>query len=151
MDELEIRKLRDGELEAALALWQRSFASALPELRPDQRHGPEKQREFFTKVVAKRCELWLAVHGEQPVGLLAMNGDEIDRLYIDPDWKRQRVGSALMEHAKRLSPSGLRLVTLQRNHPACRFYEAHGFVAGKRGVSPPPENEPDVWYRWSPG
>ena len=40
------------------------------------------------------------------------------------------------------------LVTLQRNTQACRFYEHRGFVAYYTGCSPPPEDEPDVWYRW---
>jgi hypothetical protein len=31
------------------------------------------------------------------------------------------------------------------------FYEKQGFVAVYSGVSPPPESEPDVEYRWRPG
>jgi hypothetical protein len=42
----------------------------------------------------------------------------------------------------------LRLVTLQRNDRARRFYEHRGFAAYEFGRSPPPEDEPDVWYRW---
>jgi hypothetical protein len=49
-----------------------------------------------------------------------------------------------------LSPGGLRLFTFQRNVPARSFYEKYGFRAVRFGVSPAPENEPDVEYRWEP-
>jgi hypothetical protein len=42
----------------------------------------------------------------------------------------------------------LGLFTHQRNEKARRFYEARGFVAVRFGMSPPPENEPDVRYEW---
>jgi ribosomal protein S18 acetylase RimI-like enzyme len=54
----------------------------------------------------------------------------------------------LVSHAKQLSPAGLHLVTHQRNQPARRLYEQHGFTEYAWGHSPAPENEPDVWYRW---
>ena len=47
------------------------------------------------------------------------------------------------------SPNELRLFTFQRNHAARAFYERHGFVLQRLGVSPPPENEPDAEYAWS--
>ena len=50
--------------------------------------------------------------------------------------------------AKQRSPEHVWLYTLQVNVNARAFYEKHGFVAEKFGVSPPPENEPDVEYHW---
>ena len=60
------------------------------------------------------------------------------------------MGSALLAEAKRRRPDGFELFTLQINHPARRFYERHGLTAVAFGHSPPPENEPDVTYRWAP-
>jgi ribosomal protein S18 acetylase RimI-like enzyme len=59
------------------------------------------------------------------------------------------VGTILLDHAKTLSPGGLRLVTLQGNEQARHFYERHGFTPYDYGTSPAPESEPDVWYRWT--
>jgi len=56
----------------------------------------------------------------------------------------------LIHHAKKLFPYGLELHTHQKNIAACRFYEKHGFVAVRFGISPPPESEPDVEYHWRP-
>ena len=64
--------------------------------------------------------------------------------------QRCGVGTALLRKAAELSPDGLRLFTFQRNERARSFYEKHGFRVVKFGTSPPPENEPDVEYRWEP-
>jgi ribosomal protein S18 acetylase RimI-like enzyme len=68
---------------------------------------------------------------------------------VAPDTQRRGVGSALITHAMRLSPTGLALHTHQQNSSARRFYEKHRFYAAMFGTSPPPEREPDVEYRWS--
>ena len=79
-----------------------------------------------------------------------MNGSHIDRMYVDPGEWRKGWGTRLVGLAKELSPSGLVLHTHQQNAGARAFYERHGFVAVKFGISPPPERAPDVEYRWRP-
>jgi ribosomal protein S18 acetylase RimI-like enzyme len=58
------------------------------------------------------------------------------------------VGTALLLQARELSPRELRLFTFQRNEAARAFYDKHGFTVVALGVSPAPELEPDVEYRW---
>jgi ribosomal protein S18 acetylase RimI-like enzyme len=84
------------------------------------------------------------------VGLLALADGHVDQLYVDPAAQRRGVGTALIEHARSLFPSGLRLFTHQRNARARAFYEKLGFRVIRFGVSPPPESEPDVAYAWEP-
>jgi ribosomal protein S18 acetylase RimI-like enzyme len=84
------------------------------------------------------------------VGFLAVQASYVDRLYVLPSIQRMGVGSALIKHAMELSPTGLELHTHQRNLAARSFYEKHGFVAVRFGVSPSPEREPDVEYHWRP-
>ena len=62
--------------------------------------------------------------------------------------QRQGVGTALLRQARACSPAELRLFTFQRNDKARAFYEKHGFTVVALGVSPAPELEPDVEYRW---
>ena len=42
------------------------------------------------------------------------------------------------------------LVTFETNASGRAFHEKHGFKATGFGISPPPESEPHVEYRWSP-
>ena len=114
-------------------------------------YTPADDLRRFRDHLMANFELWVAADGGLPVGMLALGKGVVEQLYVDPTRQRRGVGSALMAHAKRLSPEGLRLFTHQRNERARRFYESRGFVATAFGVSPPPESEPDVEYRWTPG
>jgi len=144
-----IRRMGPGELGEVTDAWYRSLVGSLAYLRPEQLLSEEAYRGFFREVVVTTRDLWVAELGGRVAGVLALVGDEIDRLYIAPEAQHRLVGTALLEHAKALHPNGLTLVTHQRNTVACRFYERHGFEVRKFGRSPPPEGEPDVTYAWS--
>ncbi len=148
MSKVVIRKMQPQELDDVAEVWWQSLDDSTQWLRPEQKHPVEEAMTFFRKVVAQRCEIWVAERGNEIVGVLAMQQDEIDRMYVATEAQGQGIGSALVDHAKAMHQRGLRLVTLQGNAQACRFYERHGFVAYKTSRSPPPEDEPDVWYRW---
>ena len=146
---LGVRKMGPQELESVVDLWWQSHEASTSWLRPDQKFSADESKSFFRTVVAEACELWVAEADGELLGMLALDGDQLDRLYVSPPAQGRGVGSALLEQAKALSADGLRLVTLQRNVRACRFYERRGFVAYEFGRSALPEDEPDVWYRWS--
>ena len=148
MDGLVVRRMEPEELAAVIEVWYRSLDDSLHWLRPDQRASEAEARARFRNVVAKSCDLWVAEQDGRILGVLAMDGDAVDRLYVDTPAQGKGVGSALLDRAKVLSPETLRLATLQRNEQARRFYEGRGFVAYNHGRSPAPENEPTVWYRW---
>ena len=148
MDGLVVRRMERKELPAVVDVWYQSLNDSLHWLRPEQRSSEAEYRAFFHNVVAKTSELWVAERDGRILGVLGMQDDTVGRLYVDTPAQGRGVGSALLDRAKALSPEGLRLVTLERNEQARRFYERRGFEAYKRGRSPAPENEPDVWYRW---
>lgn len=85
------------------------------------------------------------------VGLMVLDGGDLDQLYLDPAWQGHGIGGRLVDLAKQYRPAGLGLWTFQVNEPARRFYERHGFVAaectdGHRNE----EHEPDIRYVWRP-
>ena len=63
-------------------------------------------------------------------------------------FSKRGVGTALLQKAREHSPGQLRLFTFRRNNAARVFYERNGFSVVAFGVSPAPESEPDVEYRW---
>ena len=148
MDGLVVRRMKAEELPSVVDVWHRSLVDSLHWLRPEQRSSEAEYRDFFRNVVAKTTELWVAERDGSILGVLAMSGDSVSRLYVDTPAQGEGVGSALLDRAKSMSPEGLRLVTLKRNEQARRFYERHDFAAYNHGRSPAPENEPTVWYRW---
>ena len=148
MEELRVRSMQTAELDEVIDVWYRSLDASLASMPADKRGTEQQARAFFREVVAVRYRLFVAARAGRIVGVLALQGGDLDRLYVDAGAQGQGVGSALLAEAKRLSPRGLRLVTLQANSRARRFYERHGFESYEWGRSPLPEDEPDVWYRW---
>ena len=146
-----IRRYEPEDFNVVNDLWRRSRLRAFPDLQARKGHTAEEDREYFRDVVLVRHDVWVAELDGCVAGFLAIAGDFIDQLYVDPDHQRKGLGSALIAHAQGLSPSGLRLFTFQINRNGRAFYEGQGFVAARLGVSPPPESEPDVEYRWRPG
>src|SRR5690348_14209804 len=74
-------------------------------------------------------ECWVAEDASETlVGLLALTGDLVDQLYVDPDLTGTGIGAQLIAVAKRERPDGLRLWTFVSNEGAQRFYVRHGFA-----------------------
>ncbi len=59
-------------------------------------------------------------------GFVRINGEEIEKLFVEPAFQNAGVGSALLEHAVQ-STTVRRLLVLEKNEGAIRLYERHGF------------------------
>jgi ribosomal protein S18 acetylase RimI-like enzyme len=81
------------------------------------------------------------------VGILTLKPSYIDRLFISPRWQGLGIGTACLDFAKSLYPSGIELHCAQQNLGACRLYERHGFVAVNHLVFEP-IGVGDIVYRW---
>lgn len=81
------------------------------------------------------------------LGILVLDGDCIDQLYVDPATTGQGIGSRLLSVAKAQRPGGLRLWTFVSNLRAQRFYERHGLVEVQRtNGSDNEERAPAILY-----
>jgi GNAT superfamily N-acetyltransferase len=147
---LRIRRGGQADAGAAADLWLRARKSALGVI-PAPVHSDEEVRSWFAAHVVPALELWVAESEElELLGLLVLDRDWIDQLYVDPEWTGRGVGGRLVEVAKRERPHSLRLWTFASNGRAQRFYERHGFVEVNRtNGSENEEHAPDVQYAWS--
>ena len=125
---------------------RRGAAAYLPTVGTDA-----EIRAFVVDRMVPERETWVAEDGAKIVAVLVLHGDEVDQFYVAPGEQRRGVGDAMLAHAKRLRPTGLRLWAFQRNAPARSFYEARGFVAIKfTDGATNMEREADVQYEWTP-
>ena len=145
-----IRRYNPTDEKAVADVWHRAGLAEYTYLPTWQAFSLKDARRVFREVIAADCEIWVRVEGDVVIGFLALDGDFLDRLYVDPVWQGQGRGRELLACAKRLRPDGLRLHTHQANQRARRFYENHGFDIVRFGISPAPESAPDVEYRWHP-
>jgi GNAT superfamily N-acetyltransferase len=108
-------------------------------------------RAFVVDRMVPEQETWVAEVSGRIVAVLVLGHEELEQFYVAFGEQRRGVGDAMLAHAKRLRPAGLRLWTFQRNAPARRFYEARGFVAIKfTDGATCMEREADVLYQWTP-
>jgi GNAT superfamily N-acetyltransferase len=143
-----IRPYRSDDFETVTSLWRRAREQAFPEFQRRKGHTFEEDQAYFRDVILVNNDVWVAEVDGEATAFMAICGDFIDQLYVDPDHQRHGLGKALLDHAKSLSPEHLWLYTLQINAHGRVFYEKNGFRVIKLGLSPPPESEPDVEYRW---
>jgi GNAT superfamily N-acetyltransferase len=144
---MEIRRALPGDARVLAELWLRSRAASFPSIPPTI-HSDDEVHEWFEEIVLRTTEVWVAESTDRTVGLMVLDKEWIDQLYVDPASTRVGIGSALLEHAKRERPIGLKLWTFQSNVDARRFYEDHGFVAVATTSGDNEEREPDVCYEW---
>lgn len=141
----------DAAATAELYLRARRVGSANQAI-PPLVHDDDEVRRWVTQVVIPRLECWLAEDGSRTlVGMLVLQGDWIDQLYVDPDLTNAGIGSELLAVAKRERPERLRLWTFAANQGAQRFYTRHGFREVERtDGSRNEERAPDILYAWTP-
>ncbi len=150
-DRRQIRPFTPADEADVIGVWHRAGLAAYTYIPTWQELTLEMAGDVFREHVLSRCDIWVGTLDGVIVAYLAMSGPFIDRMYVDPPEWRKGWGTRLLQLAMQRHPEGLRLFTHQENHAARGLYEKHGFKAVKFGVSPPPENAPDVEYEWRGG
>ena len=130
---MTIRRGTPADVPCALQIWRDAVDATHDFLTPADR------TEIDALVVdwLPTVELWLALDDTgRPVGFLAMDGEAIDALFVDPAVHGQGHGTALLDHALTLSPHA----TVEASEQAANalpFYEARGFVRTGRSETDP--------------
>jgi putative acetyltransferase len=127
IDGREIRRARPADLEPLVALWERSIRAThdflteadIVALRP--RVGEALRDD--------RLELWVLVEpGDVPIGFMALAGDEISALFLEPTKRGHGGGRQLVGHAQAQRNGELIVDVNEQNLGARGFYAALGFV-----------------------
>jgi hypothetical protein len=99
--DLIIRRAAATDAYAAGALYLRArWAAAETGSIPPPAQPDDEVSEWMSHVVIPKLECWLAhaPRGEL-VGLLVLQGDWIDQLYVDPDLTDRGIGAQLLDLA----------------------------------------------------
>ena len=148
---IQVRRAEQQDVGPAAEVYLRSRHAAAPAI-PPLVHVDDDVRGWFAEVVFPRQELWIAEDASCTViGLMVLDGDFVDQLYVDPAYVGGGIGSELLAVARSLRPGGLQLWTFQSNDGAKRFYERHGFIAVEWADGAGNEEQaPHVRYLWRP-
>ena len=119
-----IREYEEKDLKELLDVWYLASQVAHPFL--DEAFF-EQERRDIAKLYMPNSETWVYEINGVVVGFIALNGNEVGGLFVDPDFHRQGIGRALMDQA-RDTRDVLELDVFKANLVGRKFYEKYGFI-----------------------
>jgi GNAT superfamily N-acetyltransferase len=131
MSHMPIRRCRDDERTAILAIVNAAAEAYRGVIPPDRWHEPYMPREELDGEIAAGVAFWgyeadgelVGVMGIQPLG----DVDLIRHAYVAPGSQRQGIGGALLEHVARSATGPMLVGTWAAADWAIAFYLRHGF------------------------
>lgn len=144
-----LRAYADGDEEAAIELWRRSWQEAYPSI--DFKQRVEWWRERWRQELIPRAQIVVAEDGSTLAGYVTVEPGTryLDQLVVAPEFWGSGVAAALLAEAKLLSPAGLELLVNKDNARAIRFYRKYGFAYLRDDVNPI-SGRPVDRMRWQP-
>jgi len=130
-----LRRYQPHDEDAASALWLRTWQAAY--LQIDFAARLDWWRARWRSELVPYAAIVVAESEGVMVGFVTVDPRTLylDQLVVAPERWGSGVGAALINEAKRVSPSGLDLDVNIDNGRAVRFYEKHGFLVSGAGVN----------------
>ena len=125
---VRIRKYRPEDTDALVAIWESANSLAHPFLSEAFVAG---EATSIRKQHLPNAETWVLRHDGDTVGFIALVGDEIGGLFLEPSHHGQGLGRALVDHAASIKDN-LYVEVFEKNVIGRRFYDRYGFVEVNR-------------------
>jgi putative acetyltransferase len=134
-DRITLRPYTPADEAAAIALWQRTWQLAYPHL--DFAARVDWWRERWRNELVPSATIMIAEQNGAIAGFVTVDAaGYLDQIVVAPEAWGSPVGTALLDAAKRISPTGLDLLVNQDNARAIRFYQKHGFTITRADTNP---------------
>ena len=118
-----IREYTANDTDALIAIWEKANALAHPFLTQGfVAFVKDAMRNLFLP----NAETWVIEKNGAPIGFIAMMGNEIGGLFLDPDHHGHGYGRAMVDHVAGLN-GPLRVEVFKDNKVGRPFYERYGF------------------------
>ena len=142
----KLRPYRDGDEDAAIALWQQTWQRAYPHI--DFAARVPWWRERWRSELVPKAAIIVAEQAGALAGFVTIDpSGYLDQLVVSPDHWGSELADRLVEEAKRLSPARITLLVNTDNARAIRFYERNGLVHAGHDVNPP-SGRPVLKMEW---
>jgi putative acetyltransferase len=130
-----LRPYRDGDEDAAIALWCETWSQAYPDI--DFAARVPWWRERWRSELVPNAAIIVAEQTGLLVGFVTIDTRTyLDQLVVAPALWGSKLADALVDEAKRLSPDCITLLVNEDNARAVRFYQRNGFVDAGKDVNP---------------
>jgi len=120
---VSIRQYQDSDLNTLLSVWDNANRLA----HPFQSEAFIKQeRQNIQHLYLPNADTWVAESNNKVMGFIALIGNEVGGLFVDPSVHGQGLGQTLMDNANSLHDT-LELDVFKANSLGRRFYSRYGF------------------------
>jgi putative acetyltransferase len=143
-----LRRYREDDCEAALALWRRAWEAAMPEIDFGARIDGWRER-WIDELVPRNSIVVAEADGLAGFVVIEPESGYLDQIVVRPEDWGGGLAKALLDEAKRLAAAGIALDVNQSNARAIRFYGREGFLRAGEGVNPL-SGAPTFRYMWRP-
>jgi putative acetyltransferase len=120
---VQIRQYEEADLEAVLLSWEAATRLA-HEFMTDEFIAQE--RKNVAEIYLPNTDTWVAGEGGEVQGFIALMGNEVGAIFLQPDCHGKGMGKALMDKAQELHGE-LEVEVFKANTIGRRFYSAYGF------------------------
>lgn len=143
---MELRNYEAVDLEAVSAVWLTSVIAAHPFLAED--YWIEKYRTMYHEFLPAAATVAATVDGAVEGFLSFGEEGEIAALSVAVCFQKKGHGTALLNRAKSLYPTGLHLFVYRENEHAVTFFTKNGFIPSNTETGA--EGHEIVQMEWKP-
>lgn len=118
-----IRHYQENDLNELLIAWEKASRLAHPFMSEE---FFEQELHNIPNLYIPNADTWVVEIDGKVVGFMALLGNEVGGIFVDPACQGQGLGKALMDKARELH--GNLMVEVFRDNPVGRrFYDRYGF------------------------
>ncbi|MDC0000473.1 GNAT family N-acetyltransferase [Porticoccaceae bacterium] len=120
---MNIRQYNTSDLEAVLSSWEAATRLAHPFMTDD---FLAQERKNVGEIYMPNTDTWVAELDGNVVGFVALMGNEIGAIFLQPNYHGKGIGKALVDKANELH-SSLEVEVFKANAIGRKFYSRYGF------------------------
>ncbi len=120
---MQIRQYKESDLESVLDSWEVATRLAHKFMTDD---FIAQGRKDITEIYLPITDTWVVEINSLVIGFLALIGNEVGAIFLQPDYHGRGIGKALMDKAQELH-GNLEVEVFKVNHIGRKFYSKYGF------------------------
>ncbi len=117
---VEIRHYKNTDLRAVLNAWEAATRLAHAFVKED---FITQERKNIAEIYLPNTDTWIAEINGEVKGFIALVGNEVGAIFLQPDCHGKGIGKALMDKAQALH-GDLEVEVFKENAIGCNFYSA---------------------------
>jgi putative acetyltransferase len=120
---VKIRQYKESDLQAVLSSWESATRLAHPFMSDE---FIAQERRNVADIYLPNTDTWVVELGGSVEGFIALMGNEVGAIFLQPDFHGKGAGKALMDKAQELH-GDLEVEVFKENGIGRKFYARYGF------------------------